>query len=212
MYAKVWREWCGLLGQVDSGVGTGRVTALLFFIGLNYERGVSASAMDRKIAGLVFWFKVMGEGDATSEFMVRQALKGYRRGTRSRDSRQPITLAILEQLLVEVSNVCTLEYEAALFRVAFVLAFYGAFRLGELVSPSQRAQGGLQFGDVHCGYASVALFLRRSKTDRAGKSKYVHVYAIPGGVSCPVTAVRNFLGFRPASGGSFLVHGDGSSL
>lgn len=82
-----------------------------------------------------------GEGDATREFMVRQALKGYRRGAKRRDSRCPVTLS-MEQLPVEVSSVCNTGYEAILFKVAFILAFYGAFRLGELVSPSRYAKGG----------------------------------------------------------------------
>lgn len=66
-------------------------------------------------------------------------------------------------------------------------------------------KGGIQFRDVQCGGASVARFLRRSKTDRVGKGKYVHVYGIPGGVSCPVTAVREFLGILFGSPGWIYV-------
>lgn len=46
---------------------------------------------------------------------------------------------MLHQLLIQVSRVCSSSHEARLFMAAFTLAFYGTFRLGELVSPSKRA-------------------------------------------------------------------------
>lgn len=191
--------------------GEGVVMFLLYFVGLNYEKGVSVSVTDWKIAGLAFLFKLTG-GDVTKNVMVRQALKGYRRGNRRCDSRHPVTFSMLHQLMLQVSRVCNSSFEPSLFKAAFALAFYGAFRLGELVSPFRTALGGIQVSDVHCTSSLVALFLRRSKTDRWGKGKYVHVYGVPGEVVCPVAAVREFLVVCPLGGGSFLVHQDGPSL
>lgn len=189
----------------------GVVTVLLYLIGLNFERRVSASAMDRKIAGLAFWFNLTGGRDVTKAFMVQQALKGYKKGKRVCDSRRPVTFPMLHQLIIQVSRVCASSYEASLFKAAFMLAFYEALRVGELVCPFRMAGGSILASDVHCGSSAVALLLRRSQTDWLGKGKYVHVYGVPGALIRPVATVREFLVVRLSSAGSFLIQQDGLS-
>lgn len=79
-YSRAWREWKLLLAEVgglESGVDLSSV--VLYFIVHTFVRGASALAVDHKLMGLVFWFKLQGIGDATKSFMVLQAMKGYRK-------------------------------------------------------------------------------------------------------------------------------------
>ncbi|KAM9324294.1 uncharacterized protein PAF06_000315 [Gastrophryne carolinensis] len=43
-----------------------------------------------------------------------------------------------------LTQVCSLEFEVQLFQAAFSVAFFGALRVGELVSRNKREPGGLQ--------------------------------------------------------------------
>lgn len=61
---------------------------------------------------------------------------------------------------MQTSAVCSSGFKALLFHVAFALAFYGGLRVGESVSKSKAAQGGLSVADVHCDGSSVVLFIR----------------------------------------------------
>lgn len=103
--------------------------------------------------------------------------------------------------------VCSSNFETLLFRAAFALAFYGALRVGELVS-SKVAHGGI----VSCDGVSVRLFIRCSKTDQAGRKAYAELLWIPGSIICPVAVVVDYIRLRPAVVGVFLVHLDGAAL
>ncbi|XP_073456098.1 uncharacterized protein [Aquarana catesbeiana] len=136
-YSKVWQEWLTCLQSLDIDPEGPEVTqAVLYFINLGFEGEVSASAIDKKLAGLAFLFKLQGRRDYTKEFWVKQAVKGYRKEHRMRDGRRPVSFTMLQGLFFHISSICVSEYESAL-----------ALRVSELVSPSKRAQGGLQWED-----------------------------------------------------------------
>ncbi|KAM9324593.1 uncharacterized protein PAF06_000660 [Gastrophryne carolinensis] len=65
--------------------------------------------------------------------------------------------------------VCASSFEVRLFRAAFSLAFFGALRVGELVSSNKRVPGGLGFDDTVTSDEGVVLRIRRSKTDQRGR-------------------------------------------
>lgn len=114
--------------------------------------------MNRKLDGLAFLFKLWGIQYFTKEFLVKQALQGYRKGAQRLDGCRPITFDILQSMFMQTSAVCSYGFEA-LFHAAFVSYFYGALRVGELVSKSKAAQGGLSAADVRCDGSSVVLFI-----------------------------------------------------
>lgn len=59
---------------------TDRLHALLYFLSRNCEEGVSVATLNCKMAGLAFLFTLSGVEDITKAFIVRKALRGYRKG------------------------------------------------------------------------------------------------------------------------------------
>ncbi|XP_068103215.1 uncharacterized protein [Hyperolius riggenbachi] len=211
-YTAVWNTWDALMTQVGGcHSDDDRLGLLLYFVGNSYSEGVSVSAMNKKVAALAFWFKLRGFQDVTKDFRVRQALKGYRAGGVQRDSRRPVTFELLGKLVGALSCLCASEYEASLFKTAFTLSFFGAFRVGELVSPNKHRVGGILAPDVAVQEDSVSILLRRSKTDQASKGRSVSLFRI-GGPLCPRAAVESFMAIRPPGATAFLAHADGIPL
>lgn len=206
-YSKVWQEWLAF-GQAlgEEPIGHGLRSLLLYYVAKKLDEGVSVSVMNAQLAGLAFLFKLQGQPDVTKDFWVKQALKGYRRAVVKRDSRRPVTFEILRGIVEQLGEVCVSAYEVTLFKVAFVLAFFGAFRISELVSPSKKVQGGIGFQEVQWEEEGVAIFLRKSKTDQGGRGRMVRVYPIHGSPQCPVSTVKEFLKVRPNVQGPFLIH------
>ncbi|CAH2225713.1 hypothetical protein XELAEV_18005938mg, partial [Pelobates cultripes] len=64
-YTKVWTEWEEMVGQT----------------------GGESSAADRYMSALAFWFKFNRWEDLTKNFLVKQALRGFRKGKRAVDTR-----------------------------------------------------------------------------------------------------------------------------
>lgn len=50
---------------------------LIYFVCLSFVKSVTISAINRKLAGLAFLFKLQGIPDFTKNFLVKQALRGY---------------------------------------------------------------------------------------------------------------------------------------
>ncbi|XP_073470547.1 integrase/recombinase xerD homolog [Aquarana catesbeiana] len=212
-YNRVWQEWISFVQALgEDPVGQGVSSLLLYYVVQKLDEGVSVSRMNTQLAGLAFLFKLQGQPDVTKEFWVRQALKGYRRAVVKRDSRRPVTFEILRGIVDKLGVVCSSEYEVVLFKVAFVLAFFGAFRIGELVSPSKKVQGGIRLQEVQLDEEGVSIFLRKSKTDQGGRGRMVRIYPIHGSPQCPVGTVREFLKVRPDFQGPLLVHQKGTWL
>lgn len=187
-------------------------TLVLYFIVNNFIQGASVSLVERKLAGLAFWFKMQGEVDVTKSFIVRQALKGYRKGYKVRDQRRPVSFGTLKKIVEVIPRVCFTQYEQRLFHAAFLLAFFGALRIGELVSPTKYSAGGLGEEDVSLQKDSVRIIIRKSKTDQKGRGAVLELFRGVEAGLCPVTAVTQLAAVRTAGEGPFLRHVDGSFL
>lgn len=186
-YSKVWREWFQLLDE--KGVrSTGHAMQELFlgWVAGLFKAGLSVSGVERRLAALAFLCKLLGWPDVTKMFVVRQALKVLRKGTARVDKRRRVSWNLLKAIIGRLEKVCSSSYEQVLFRAAFSLAFYGAFRLSELVSPNRHTQGGVGVGDVFYSEQEVVVWVRRSKTDQLGKGVEVVLHRLSGCVSCPV--------------------------
>ncbi|XP_075688135.1 uncharacterized protein LOC142656971 [Rhinoderma darwinii] len=212
-YAACWRqweEWVRELGDVNTD--RDRLVALLYWLGDAWEAGFSVAKVNRFISAVAFGFKLRGFQDVSKEFLVSQALKGLRRGRVEADSRRPVSFALLSSLGGSLASVCRSSDEMDLFRLAFSLAFFGAFRIGELVSPSTKQAGGLRSGEVSLFADRLEVWLRRSKTDQVGKGKLIVLFALPGSVMCPVECMRGFTPNRGSPDLPLLRHVDGSFL
>lgn len=119
---------------------------VVYFVSRNMERGCPCRGLRRSWQVYLFFFKLLGEEDCTKDFWVKQAVKDYKKAHRVKDARRSVTFSYLVAICSTLEGVCSGRHECLLFTAAFSLAFYGAFRIGELVSPSRRLAGGGAFG------------------------------------------------------------------
>lgn len=210
-YGKAWEEWLQFVGdrRVDL-VDDARLEVTIAYVVHLRGQGCSASLAQRRLAGLAFHFKLRGWADITKAFVIRQALKGWKRELVRPDSRRPISYSLLGQLLEATIHLCSSHYEAVLFKASFCLAFFGALRVSELVPPARSRPGGLLFEDVVIANNSLRIRISRSKTDVLGRGAWVPLRRVQGPV-CPVGVISQFLVIR-SPGRHFLVHEDSSPL
>ncbi|XP_075126878.1 integrase/recombinase xerD homolog [Leptodactylus fuscus] len=205
---KLWEDWQEFLG---GGVDDMEMS-LLLFVGHCKELGWSVAKLDGCMAGLAFGFRRRGLRDWTKSFLVRLALRGWRRGVTKEDDRKPISFSLLVQIGGVMESICFSRFELRLFRVAFSLAFFGALRLGELVSRSTTKAGGILFEDVDLYRDRVDIRLRRSKIDQTGRGAIIRLFEVQGCIMCPVLCVKDFLELRRDDFGPLLIHSNGSFL
>ena len=145
--------------------------------------------------------------------ILKRVLDGIRRcksleGSRPR-TRLPITPAVLRRIrapLIESNGP-----DGPAFWAIAVTAFFGFFRLGELLLESEASYNPslhLSWGDVAIDARSatsmIKIHLRKSKCDQFGNGADI-LLGRTGCELCPVSAIMTFIGLRRSTPGHFFV-------
>ncbi|KAJ1105783.1 hypothetical protein NDU88_003187 [Pleurodeles waltl] len=157
------------------------------------DNGKSHAWISRHLAAIAHFTKLRGEGDPTSGFPLRAALKGWARGEEKQpDQRAPIDLVMLKELVGALTVICNSQYEELLFAVTFSLAFFGAFRASELVAnaKSDTSYRALKWDDLKLGVDMIELRVRHSKTDQKRMGVLVRLRGFEDPKCCPVELLR----------------------
>ena len=187
------------------------------FISYLFHQGYAYRTASTYISALRFKHKLMGFNNDSYEVVISKMLEGYRRSkTAVKDTRLPITYELLSRVCLELEHICDSRYEILLFRAAYTLAFFGLFRVGELVfSSSDMANRPLFLSDLKdfVPTREFTVYLRRSKTNQSGPPTPINIVAI-GTTSCPVSAMQAYLRVRPTTSPSspLFCHSNGSPL
>ena len=128
-------------------------------------------------------------------------------------TRLPITSSIMRQLQ-EIWSGPEAKFTDKLFWAIACTAFFGFFRLGELLPKSSgSAQPTLSLSDLstdsHYSPSIFILNLKRSKTDPFGKGTKIYLRK-SGNLLCPVQALVDFLLLRPNITGGLFIWENGS--
>lgn len=209
-YVQVWGSWTAV-AQVEGWDTHGnRVTATWVLFSRALQDGRSGAWAARVLSALSCLCRLVGWQDIGQDPLLRQVVKGWRKA-RVPDCRRPVSEPLLLRVLDLLPLVCFTEFEALLFQVAFTFCFYGALRVGELVSRSAACWSGLQVEHVHVQEGRVVLWIPHSKTDQSGKGERVTLGAT-GGRGCPVALTLRYLQVRPQGKGPLLRHVSGLPL
>ena len=129
--------------------------------------------------------------------------------------RLPITASIMRDLRHRWSPVGEAGPRNQLFWAVACTAFFGFFRLGELLPEKTGAPPPMLLADLatdsHLAPSVFQLLVRRSKTDPFGKGVRVSL-RVSGKDFCPVIALADYLRIHPRSQGSLFLWEDGKPL
>lgn len=187
---------------------------LLYFIAYLSIQKMSPNSVSLYISALSYFHKVNPLLDPTKSFQINKALQGLKRNNRVvPDNHLPITLPILEKLVISLQSVCCSTYEVKLFTCAFSLAYFALFRVGEFTLVNSNIQNSshciqLKHNQAHPHKHYLRLTISHSKTDQVGKNTTFLIHSQPLATLCPVKATLDFIKCRPHTpvNHSFLIH------
>lgn len=187
------------------------ITHITLFIANCFEKGCAASTITTYMAGISFYHKVNGWRDPFNSFLVKKLLEGCKRMRPQADTRAPVTLNILEKILTSVHLICYSQYESTMFKAAFSLAYYGLFRISELVYTHKGLQP-LSFNDLRVENGATAIIVT-IKSSKANKNPVtLRIPSVRPPLSCPVHLISSFLKVRPTNSNAFFLHSNGLPL
>ena len=181
---------------------------VLAYIAYQSSQSRAPSTICTYLAAISFVHKINGWLDPTNSFIVKKMKEGCKRQDIRSDSRRPITYIILRQLVSILPSVCSSSFEAALFKAAFSLCFFGFLRVGEFASYSKSADTSrlISFSDVSLSDNRLRVIIRFSKTDQVGVSTSLIFTRASDASVCPVIAIAEFLSVRGCFAGPLFTH------
>ncbi len=214
-YQVAWKSFCGFKQQPMAGSPSASVADVRHYIAWLSLRGFAPSTIATYVAGVGFFHKMSGGMDPTRDFLVSKLIEGAKRGSPVQDSRVPISVPILLELVSALPHVCSSRFEAVLFRAVFSCAFFGFMRVGEFaVSGTQSFSGGVlamsdvQFCDMGTPNACVQLAFRLAKNNQCGPPQFIRLASYKDRSICPVQALLDFMAVRPHIDGPVFCHFD----
>lgn len=119
------------------------------------------STIKTYMSGTAFHLKINNLPDTTKSFIIQKLLVGLCRKHPSVDVRRHITLELLHKIIQVLPSTCKSSYDSTLFTSAYLLAYLGFLRVGELAITSNASQDRvLQFSAVSFANNSIQLFLK----------------------------------------------------
>ena len=100
-------------------------------------QGYASSTIKSYVSAISFKCKMYNIRDETDSYIVKKMLIGVSRLDNRIDLPMPILLSDLKRIIQVLPEVCSSNYEAALFKAIFTMAFFGFFRVCELVHNSK---------------------------------------------------------------------------
>ncbi len=186
------------------------VTQFIAYLSLT---GKSPRTAKTYLAAISYQCKMLNYSDITSNFIVTKMIEGMKRLKPLKDSRLPITIELLNNMVSALPAICTSNYETLLFSAAFCLAFFGFLRIGEFSVVNNNLSKVFDLKQIKLLKARncIELTIPFSKTDQYGRGKTI---VIPGtGCKiCPVRNVEKFLVHRPDFSGPFFCHYGGKPM
>ena len=179
--------------------------------------GKAPSTIGTYVSSIAYVHKINGWTDPCDNFIIKKLIEGSKRQGKRADTRRPISLSILRNLSQILQGICHSTFETYLFRAAFLLAFFGFMRVGEITAPSKYSFSPhtLTLDNIKLGHDTqefLEVTIKSSKTDQHGESVTLHFIKGNDDIVCPIKALRQYLSVRPSCGDPLFLHFDSSPL
>ena len=207
-YKRAWNRFVDFAVSIDQQfLPASSQTVALFVAHLVTPPNNSlSSSIASSLSAISFVHKILFHDDPCPHFVIRKMLKGLSRQKSSKDSRLPVTPAILHSLVSLCAVVAVSEYEAHMLKAMFGLMFHAFLRIGE-VTPSPHC---LQFEQLQVSGQVLSLTFNTFKhspgypiTLQLSKSD---------NVLCPFKLVSPYLSFRGSRPGLLFVYPSGKAM
>ena len=190
---------------------------LALFIAFLAEQKYAASTVASYISSLSYPHRLASLFDPTKSEMIQLSLRGYSKLNSSADSRLPITLLILEDIILACEHTKSSLYSRKFMQAMYAFAFFAALRVGEITSRAhQPRQNIIAISQAvflktrESAVSAIKLTLRNYKHSDASNS--VDIFISREKPVCPVSLLLEFLSLRGQSPGPLFCWPDASPI
>ena len=205
-YAREWSKFTVFLESLPAPLRSCPSNCLSLYVSSLHKAGKKASTIKSSLSAISWFFKIRELHDPTKAFILGRLLIGIKRRQNLPPNRAaPITLPILIRILDSLEASHRSPYTKALFKALFLLAYYGAFRAGELVI-STTSEHTLELDNVSLRLLPTGWAIKLSLTSFKHSSSSSQILVPSSTVPpCPVHALKRYLRLRPSGAGKLFI-------
>lgn len=182
---------------------------IMFVAYLHREKEWCYSTIVPALSAISFVLKMTGRHseDYSKSFTVRTLLRAIGNLHQTRDAREPITLHVLEKLVVVTKRH---PYDVILFAAMYSMMFFALLRIGEVCTTSGKNSNVIQRDQVQISQdgESITLKLIQFKHSK-GDPVFIVLTKHAGKSFCPVANMHRYLACRGEAVGSLFIEGNG---
>ena len=185
------------------------IQQLVLYISYCFEKEYAPSSIKLYISGIGFAQRLNGLPNPSENFIIKEGCRHLRHKF---DCRAPILKSTLIEIVESLKHVCYSNFETQLFKAAFYLAYFGFFRVSELVVTSQKlAYKALMKADVIISENAITIRLRYGKTNQSGRPTYICIPQNAETNQC-ILSIKSYANVAPRKSSCFFSHADGTPL
>lgn len=182
------------------------VSTISLFVAYMFKKSFSPCTMSTYLSALGYVHKILSLPDSTRTFLIDKLVTGTYRLSQTIDTRLPITIPILNKMLLAIPVILNSYYEQCMFKAMFLFAFSTFARIGELADVRDIPQEHiLQLSDVSLTSVQgeikeAVISFRKFKHNIKEGAKVVRFTDENANSSEPATCIKclvNFLQLRP---------------
>lgn len=209
-YRRAWTTFesfsVEVLGQVSSLPLS--VSTISLFVAYLFKKSFSPCTISTYLSALGYVHKMLSLPDNTRSFLVDKLTTGAYRLSQTIDTRLPLTVPILNKMLLALPVILNSCYEQCMFKAMYLFAFSTFARIGELVAVRDVPQENiLQLNDVSLTYVQdeakeVVVSFRKFKHNTKEGAKTIRFTDENSGTSeSAIKSLVKFLQLRPKLSG-----------
>ena len=176
------------------------VNTLIMFIGYLHYKGYAPASITSYVSAIGYVHKIKSISDPTTSFVAQRLLAATTKLNPTTDTRLPITLNILRQLLLALHNTALDPYVHTMIRAMFLVAFHGLMRIGELTSVASK-QPALMADNLSFREQHAILSITAFKHNNTGRPFQIVLSKQSDPVLCPLLALTDYFKLRGNSPG-----------
>ena len=171
------------------------------------KKGYSPATAKSYISGISYKIKINNLEDRTQSCILKRMLQGMQRLDKKNDSRTPITIDILQKIIPILHMVCSSNYETHLLSAAFLFAFFGFLRIGEITETGNASDNHvIKISDIKFEGNNLKVTIQSSKTDQIVNSTTLILPKNKCESMCVARQLKAYLKFRPNIDGQLFCH------
>ena len=165
-----------------------------------YRLGMAPATIRSKMCAVSFLHKLYSKPDPCDNFLFKKLMIGFSKINPQEDSRLPITLPMIRDILAKLPTLGLEAYSQLLFRTMLLVAFAGFLRPCEFSGNLHHVMR--QHVNIQNGLLNMTYFTFKTSD---GRPVTLQIEAT-GTRWCPVNAMQTYLRFRGEASGSLFTH------